>query len=593
MSDAPGNGKNCLKDQAIFVKRILVAWMAILLFFFTAGSFAQPHEKIRAGYGGAMRESLFKKLQANGFNAYMLKVSRPGPVTAGKVKWENDRLVAQYDEGVIQKIVQAADWARQYDIKLFICTDYCQYTVQAMEQLGPYNKAASSGPRNYTPRGITGAPGPDEEKYWNGILQEEAVCIAKISRDHPGITAFLMDVEMYPTWVTWGEDVSFDDKNFYAFRDQIASRQTVPELSIGQRLEWLKKNGLLSSYYDFLTDRIYKRAKRLGQAVYKENPDLTLGVFPFGVNWFYRGFTKGLAEGTKKDVWLFPEAEYILGYTAETEATFSNLKRSGLGFRYVGGLWIGRHDPFALAWHAGRLSENTDGYWLFTTTSLIGDSKDHTGPYALAEGATQDQYWQALQSVNLLIGSNNLCPSRYKLVTPNAWAKDMSQSKVSCRYSPFPAYPITEESRCRALFDGSVSGIMGTETAIAWSLSPEEIGNTFSVTIDLAEEHILNRIALSAPIGGYANLWVVGKVTVKMQYYAAGQWNNLPQAGPVVLSQQQESFFAVDTILKKPIKTDKILITLQPDITKDVAQALIQRWDGLFVVLSEVAVWSE
>ena len=505
-------------------------------------------------------------------------------------------MVVQYDEEIVNRIAQAADWAHQRGMKLFVTVNFNEYTMAALQKLGEYNMGAVEGPRSYNANGVQPAPAPGERKYWNGILQAEVVCIAKIAREHPAIAGILIDVEMYGGGglQMWRYDGSFDDSSFDAFRKKYSSQYTIPEIKVGQRFDWLKENELLRTYYDFLRGVVFDSANELAKAVYDENPEIMLGMYPFSINWFYDGFIKGLAEGTKKDVWIFPEKEYDLGYTPDADATISHLKKMGLSFRYVSGLWIGKHEPFALAWNAGRAAEKADGYWLFTTCSLDGDPTRHDpdGPYALAKGATQEEYWQALKVVNQIIATENLYPSSEKLITPNPWAKGTpEQSKVSYKYNPAPDALMTEDTGHSALFDGLITGhVVGT--AAAWSISPEQINKNFSVVIDLAKEYTLGRIALSVPLGALSNLKIVDKVNVNIQYRAAGQWKDLAQIGPDKFHKGSR-YFNVDISLDKPVKTNKVLITLQPTITEKEMKKLIKRWDGLFLGLSEVAIWSE
>ena len=582
-------------------RSLLISCILLSTFFLSENLFGktnQADEQIRSGYGGRMNEAFLDKLKANGFNAYMWGPTHPSMVSGGKLEWKNNQLTVQYDEEIVNRIAQAADWAYQRGMKLFVTLDFNEYTMAALQKLGEYNMGVVEGPRSYNAKGIHSAPAPGERKYWNGILQAEAVCIARIAREHPGIAGILIDVEMYGGGglQMWRYSTSFDDSNFDAFRKKYSSQHAIPALKVGQRFNWLKENGLLSIYYDFLTNIVFDSASELAKAVYDENPEMTLGMYPFSINWFYNGYIKGLAEGTKKDVWIFPEKEYELGYTPDVDATISQLKKMGLSFRYVSGLWIGKHEPFALAWNAGRAAEKADGYWLFTTCSLDGDPTRHDpdGPYALAKGATQEQYWQALKSVNQLIATGkNLSPSSQKLITPNPWADGTpEQSKVSYEYSIQPDAPTAEDEHHNALFDGLMSGHV-VETTAAWSLSPEHINKNFSVVIDLAKEYILGRIAMTVPLGdGLSNLKIVDKVAVNIQYRAAGQWKNLAQIGSDKFHKEVR-YFNVNISLDKPVKTNMVLITLQPKITKDQMQILIKRWDGLFLGLSEVAIWSK
>ena len=110
--------------------------------------------------------------------------------------------------------------------------------------------------------------------------------------------------------------------------------------------------------------------------------------------------------------------------------------------------------------------------------------------------------------------------------------------------------------------------------------------------MNLAKEYTLGRIAMVVALDNLSHLRTVDKVTVHIQYRAAGHWKNLARIGPDKFNKVG-SYFNVDISLDKPVKTDKVLITLRPEMSKDQIQTLIRRWDGLFLGLSEVAIWSE
>lgn len=580
--------------KSLFVTLILLS--ASFLSNNLFGKINQIDEKIRSGYGGRMSEEILDKLKANGFNAYMWGANRPSAVTGGKIEWKDNQLIVEYNEEIVDQIANAADWAYQRGIKLFITLDFNEYTLKALQGLGTYGMGAVEGPRAYNTKGIQPAPSPTEKKYWNGILQADVLCIAKIAMEHPGIAGILIDVEMYGGGglQVWGYDTSFDNNSFEIFRKECSPRKDIPEVPIEERFNWLKENGLLKSYYDCLSNAVFENAKSMAELVNKENPGLPLGVYPFSINWFYNGFIRGLAEGTKKDVWIFSEGpEYELGYTPNVNATVSQLKKMGIPVRYVGGLWLRYHSPFNLGWNAGELAEKADGYWLFTTDSLFGDLKRFDGPdgshYRLAGDATQEQCWQVLKAVNQLIDQHNIYTDNRRLITPNLWAANFAgQTKVSYTYLPSPDGLMVEDANHSALFDGC-SEFIGS---VAWSLSSEQIDKKFSTTVNLGMEYTLDRIALSVPVGSLKNLKLVDKVALEVQYQTAAGWKSLARM-KIDDKLNPGSYFNVNIPLDNSVKTNMMLITLQPLITEEEYKILIDRWDGLFLGLSEVAIWSK
>ena len=570
-------------------KHLFAGLILMTILLFPCELIGGSDEKIRSGYGGRMSPTFLDKLKANGFNAYMWGANRPSPVTGGELKWENGKLTVQYNQEVVDSIARAADWAQERDIKLFVTLTFNEHTRTALQKLGEYGKSVVEGPRAYLGRGEKPAPWPGERKYWNGILQEEVVCIAKIASKHPAIAGILIDVEMYAGDIMWRYNTTFDDNSFDLFRRKYSSLRSIPAVPVGQRFILLKKNGLLKLYYNCLSDIVFERAAELAGAVNNENSQITLGVYPFEINWFYSAFLKGLSRGTNKSVLIFSEKEYQTGYTVDVDATISHLKDNGFAFRYVGGLWIGKHQPFSLAWNAAKLAEKSDGYWLFTTWTLVGDLQELAGTYGhLAAGATQEQYWQAIKAVNHLLDRNHLHSESHRLITPNSWSTHtVSQTKVSYTFNPAPDGLMAEDAERNALFDG-LTAAAGT---VAWSISPEHPTNTFLVTIDLGQEYSLERIALVVPLGAIEHLKIIDKFTIEVQYLKGQSWNILSRMQSDEL--QPAEYFNVELRPKGSVKTSKISITFSPSISEDQIETMMRRWDGLFLGLSEVAIWEE
>ena len=562
-----------------FIKTLLFILLVLSLHSY---SFSQQDEKIRSGYGGGISPELLDKLKAHGFNAYMWKVSRPSPVSCGTVRWEKDQIIVDYNQVVLDKIAQGADWAYERGIKLFICTDFSKYSLKSLKQLGEYGTCTVEGSRSYMSRGSRPAPWPGERKYWNGILQAEAVCIAELAKEHKGIYGFLADIELYAGNLIWRYNTTFDDNSFNAFRDAY-KHVNVPMVESGKRLQWLRDNKLLDPYYTFLGSIIFDRAKELAETVKNVNPNIELGIFPYENNWFFPAFVDGLSDGYEKPIWIFSESEYILGYSPDFDNIMSDLKEENFKFRYVSGLHILRHQPTDLSWQAEMLSHRCQGYWLFTTASLFGDPDRLTGHYKLAPESTQQQYWDSLNGANKRISKGNIFGCN-NLLTPNIWTNHEAKSpKAKYTYSKQPNGMKAHDDMCQKLFDGGID----INSSAAWLIAPEN-PEDIEISIDFGRKRSIQRVALSLPKIFLSHLRILKNYKISIYLLCNNDKELLTETSLDELERGQ--YFNIDHVLPRPLDADKLLIVLQPPNRESIAKQTKQ-WDGIYIAISEIVVW--
>lgn len=546
-------------------------------------------DKLRVGYGAGVRDSkFFAQLKANGFNAYIWKMGT-SPVTGGKFKWQDGKLDVEYNQTVIANIKEAAEYAHANGIKLFLSTPFNKYTAKCMEQLEPYGHALVDGPRSYLSAGVNKAPWPGEPKYWRGIMQEEAVIAARLAKEVPGIAGFLFDLEMYGGKINWWHCATFDDNSLNAFRKAYPDVK-IPELPLDGRYRWLEKNNLLGKYYAFLSTIVYAQSKAVAAAVARENPDFKLGFYSFCLDWFHPAFARGVAEGSGKAVMIFNEDEYNYGLTPAVPATLRVLDKYGLQYEYLAGLHLVKHRPDALAAEAVNLARECSGYWLYTMASLSVPSDKLPKGYRVPEGTTQQQYWDALKEANRIIAAGDWkTVAQPEPLTGNNFSRKPAKAEtgVKCTFVPEPLNLTGVPYRQEFLFDG-LNLLPGV---ILWEMRKPFVKD-FSVTLQLSSAQDIGKIALSVPFERVRNFRIVFKFRVCVEYYADGKWKNAFYADLKELKNPSE-FFNIDRSFTEKLVTDKVRIRLQVLNSDAELEKSIANWNGLFIGLAEVAIYSK
>ena len=562
-----------------------VCTMVLMLFLASAVYSAQ--EPIRCGYGsGIAKESFFKKLSDAGFNYYIWKMGA-SPVTGGKLSWEDGKLKVVPNQNVINKIKLAAKNAQKHGIKLLLSASFNKKALNALKSLGPYDKAVVEGPRSYLSRGVNNAPWPGDKKLWNGIMLEDAVIIAKLAKENPGISGFLFDLEMYGGKINWWYCTSFDEKSLEAFRKANPEIE-VPELAIGKRYNWLKKHKLLKKYYACLSQISYSQAKRIGEAVKTVNPELQLGMYAFGRDWFHPWFAKGLAEGMERPVWIFSEDEYNNGFSSAVYATIRFVDKMNFPYRYIPGLHIVKHMPKGLEENISLMLKECNGYWLFTMANLSVPVKKLPKSYQPPEGTTQAEYWESLKKVNQ--ESDHKGFKVEKTVTPNIYTKAEPQKVkgLRCILAPKPASLAGIEPNADMLFDGNdlLPGV------IAWELKKNLSEPKAVATIILPRTIQLDKVALAVPTILLRNFRIPKDFDVEVQARVKGKWTVLGSYNSVELRKVHKFF---NLVCKPEQKTNTKMIKIVFRVKEPKASLIktLKKYQALFIILAEVAIWEK
>jgi hypothetical protein len=163
----------------------------------------------------------------------------------------------------------------------------------------------------------------------------------------------------------------------------------------------------------------------------------------------------------------------------------------------------------------------------------------------------------------------------------------LSGSGVKCTFAPEPLNLTGVPYRQEFLFDG-LNLLPGV---ILWEMRKPFVKD-FSVTLQLSSAQDIGKIALSVPFERVRNFRIVFKFRVCVEYYADGKWKNAFYADLKELKKPSE-FFNIDRSFTEKLVTDKVRIRLQVLNSDAELEKSIANWDGLFIGLAEVAIYSK
>lgn len=239
------------------------------------------------------------------------------------------------------------------------------------------------------------APSPWDKEFWEKEVVSSARVAAYWSRSHPSASGLVLDLEMYGREpLFFGNGLDFGDAPFKAFVDLLAEpkRSQARCLEAPQRFPWLRDEGLLESYYDFLEKRAQDMGRSLREAVLAIRPDWVLGCYMAGIlhRWFYRGLLRGLGEPGRP----------VLIFTFQRDAglDMEELRSQGIYAIHVRGLLMGmmkKGDYPKL--FAQSLGEH-GGYWLNRLTSLVAEKGFY--PMEAPGDMGPEEAWGEIRSAN-------------------------------------------------------------------------------------------------------------------------------------------------------------------------------------------------
>ena len=547
--------------------------IGLVLFCFSIEVSAKP---IIAGYDAISRPEHLDAFKANGINTHLRKVD-----FATKMKLrvdENGKVVSDgIEEAFKNSILHYVNDAAERDVDIYFIASFTKNHLKQLQELGPYKQAVIQGPTRYHSNGVKPAPAPFEKKYWLGQLLQPALFVAEISKDHPNIKGFLIDVEMYAGHIMWRDHTSFDDDTFSKVTESLGVDAN--SVDSGNRYNWLLENSLLEKYLSTEEDMVAGIATEFRKEVDKINPDFSLGILPYEANWFYDGWVRGFASG-KPEALVFSESEYGIGFTSSAMAKSERLEKKIGNVRYLPGLMPKDHSLKMFGYHAAKCIEKLDGYWIFTTYSLWQPQPEKLwGAYLIQ--ADKQQYWDLLRKVNTegycdkTISLPAFYCENYSLLTGNKYYEgEFKEIPLKVNYNPQPDVELFKSEGGSKLFDGCVFEPFGT---VAWYVKKDLEAETL---IDMGEDVYLEKIAVTA-LSVLSRFHSVKKGTITvLTSLDNGVYYPLMESTVIAGGRKGDEPFVCDDL---GIKARYIKIVLK---------ALETKKDSV-LVLSEVAMWGE
>ncbi len=247
-------------------------------------------------------------------------------------------------------------------------------------------------------------PCPVEDRYWREVLTDLAVRIAKDSRQPDReISGILIDWEMYANSNKGGQiyytDACYCDHCFAAFLKHKARPDGCSQVALGDRMKWLKTQGLFEEYHPYLQEQVKRFASQLREQVAAVTPDFFVGFYPVPHNWHLKGVAQGLGTPQHPMI-LWATSTYGGGGPSKISDNWrKELLAEGIHCYYSGGMLLRFYSAANLPKNIFEIARKTDGYWLFTVHTLCIGEDAQNGDYYLSAGS-RDDYLQAIERAN-------------------------------------------------------------------------------------------------------------------------------------------------------------------------------------------------
>jgi hypothetical protein len=347
-------------------------------------------EKVRGAYFyQSQGREHFQQLAQAGFNAAF-------------VKYDGLAVLNPAGDGAnIEHMRNCAAWARETGLHFFPVINYIAETERGA-MTGKFRPFVTSDGRT-----IADTPCPRDANYWEHVVGDRSVLIARLSRE-VAIAGLIIDPELYGSSLgsQYGDMPCMCDNCFRSFL-HLGGKAQLPQPAA--RYEYLLSRGLADKYRAFLEDEVAALADKQRKRIHELNPRLLLGGFQLDRDDFYpRGLVRGLSTH-KMPVLVMPETTYVMGYADYVPAAIARLQDLGKPFLFIGGLWISKFWPDYIGAHVYHMAINSDGYWLFTTFSLAVPPSQLSGDYLIPGAA--DDYWRALRQANSEIAHKLAAPA--------------------------------------------------------------------------------------------------------------------------------------------------------------------------------------
>jgi hypothetical protein len=299
---------------------------------------------------------------------------------------------------------------------------------------------------------LASTPCPLDATYWSISIAERLEQLAYLSKSTT-LFAALFDTEMYGAELSIYRDPCFCDVCWQEFVQSGALKdQTAYTLKKEERFPYLTRRNLLERYADVQEYRLQGIVSRIEQHIHSINPDLQLGFLAYNNNWFYRGLIRGLGTAANPAL-VFSETSYVRGYTpyVDQERVFIEEDTRSPGHTertappiacYIPGIWLGRFYPDELSSQLYHIAAHSNGYWLFTASSLWMEG-EKPGAYALH--GSNAEHWEVFKQANNELDRFSQAPGTYQSNLPPIYPSSF--------YNPLQERLMTPSSLANFLLD--------------------------------------------------------------------------------------------------------------------------------------------
>jgi hypothetical protein len=234
-------------------------------------------------------------------------------------------------------------------------------------------------------------PCPADTAYWCGLLEEMVLPMAHIPGRPPRIA---LDLELYDGGITHYPPGPCTctpcrlEYTGYTGPNRVLAEPWIERLPLRdlEDLERAEREWLEALLVDELN------------AIAHATGPLELAVLDLGRSGLPNRALLGAFARLDIPVLDFTELTYARGTAVRTEELTGAYADHPAQVGTIGGLWLKKWSPDALAEEAVELARREDGYWIFTSVSLAMPSSNLFGPYTLQ--APAEEYWQALARAN-------------------------------------------------------------------------------------------------------------------------------------------------------------------------------------------------
>jgi hypothetical protein len=331
------------------------------------------NEKIRGtmDFVDVQKRAHFAKLADSGINTLILSCAKLDVDTPEK----------------IARLKRQAGWCADLGLHLFVTTRLCGDK--------PESRYLIPGGRRYVNNNglvLEKTPCPVDPVFWEAVVVKRGQLVAELSLSH-NIDGWTLDPEMYAANQTdfpghcYCEDCLGE---FLQDRGLPAQKRSTTRRSIAA---WLRQQKLAGPYETWQKQQVQALAGKAEQAMHRINPDFLIGILSLDVdNWYYNAWARGFGTA-KMPVIALSESTYSTGATDYLVQANERFKQIGAHAVMCPAIYLRKFPAKEVASQLFYMSQDTVGYWLFTTYGL------HLKP---EEEPTNDYSWTPRQHIEFL-----------------------------------------------------------------------------------------------------------------------------------------------------------------------------------------------